>query len=56
VLTATHNRMQSRFPDSIDLAEGPGNQTDWYYDVRLFRVTTGEIYACSDPIVIIKDP
>lgn len=54
VLTAEHNRMQSRFPERLELP--PGGETDWYYDVRLYQVRTGEIYACSDPILIIKDP
>jgi hypothetical protein len=54
VLTAERNRLQSRFPESLDLP--PGGETDWYYDIRLYQVRTGEIYACSDPILIIKDP
>jgi hypothetical protein len=54
VLTPEHNRLQSRFPERLDLPQG--GETDWYYDVRLYRVATGEVYACSDPILIIKDP
>jgi hypothetical protein len=54
VLTAERNRKQSRFPEQLDLP--PGGETDWHYDVRLFSLRSGEIYACSDPIIIIKDP
>ena len=54
VLTAERNRKQSRFPERLDLPQG--GETDWHYNIRVFTVRSGELYACADPIIIIKDP